>query len=579
MKTPQTRQSQLHTHTKQRHALVKFPSSKFAVFDEPRVSLFQLKMDSKSVRFLTHQSFFSAVRSGDLDAVSQLVEKLDGQPSDASSSSTVADLMAMKNDAGETALYVAAENNLEEVFGYLLRFCDVEVAKIRSKVDMNAFHVAAKKGHLGIGIVKALVAKWPELCKVCDSSNTSPLYSAAVQEHLDVVNTILDADISSMRIVRKNGKTALHTAARYGYLKIGQTLIDRDPGIVCIKDKKGQTALHMAVKGQCTSIVEEIILADHSILNERDKKVNTALHMATRKCRPEIVSLLLSFKDVDVNAINNHQETAMDLADKLQYGGSRSEIIEALSEVGGKYARQVGQVDEAMLLKRTVSDIKHEVHSQLLQNQTTQRRVSGIAKELKKLHREAVQNTNNSITVVAVLFASIAFLAIFNLPGQYIFNGPEAGKAKIADEVGFQVFYLLNATALFISLAVVVVQITLVAWDTRAQQQVVSVVNKLMWAACACTCGAFLGIAYVVVGKGSSWMAITITAVGAPILIGTLASMCYFVFRQHFGSFRRDSQRRIKRATGSKSFSWSYSANISDLDDEYNSDIEKIYAL
>ncbi|XP_004297440.1 PREDICTED: ankyrin repeat-containing protein At2g01680 [Fragaria vesca subsp. vesca] len=534
-------------------------------------------MDSKSVRFLTHQCFFSSVRSGDLDAVSQLVEKLDGQPSDASSSSSsVADLMAMKNDAGETALYVAAENNLEEVFGYLLRFCDVEVAKIRSKVDMNAFHVAAKKGHLGI--VKALVAKWPELCKVCDSTNTSPLYSAAVQEHLDVVNTILDADISSMWIVRKNGKTALHTAARYGYLKIGQALIERDPGIVCIKDKKGQTALHMAVKGQCTSIVEEIILADHSILNERDKKVNTALHMATRKCRPEIVCLLLSFKDVDVNAINNHHETAMDLADKLQYGAARSEIIEALSEVGGKYARHVGQVDEAMLLKRTVSDIKHEVHSQLIQNQTTQRRVSGIAKELKKLHREAVQNTNNSITVVAVLFASIAFLAIFNLPGQY-FDGPEAGKARIADEVGFQVFYLLNATALFISLAVVVVQITLVAWDTRAQQQVVSVVNKLMWAACACTCGAFLGIAFVVVGKDSSWMAITITAVGAPILIGTLASMCYFVFRQHFGSFRRDSQRRIKRATGSKSFSWSYSANISDLDDEYNSDIEKIYAL
>ncbi|KAL6189899.1 hypothetical protein ACLB2K_036300 [Fragaria x ananassa] len=494
-------------------------------------------MDSKSVRFLTHQHFFSAVRSGDLDAVSQLVEKLDGQPSDASSS-TVADLMAMKNDAGETALYVAAANNLEEVFGYLVRFCDVEVAKIRSKVDMNAFHVAAKKGHLGyyqlcvepfcfgeeykklgyvfimeldmfdilqteegkepwlsfstsfevdyvFGIVKALVAKWPELCKVCDSSNTSPLYSAAVQEHLDVVNTILDVDISSMWIVRKNGKTALHTAARYGYLKIGQALIVRDPGIVCVKDKKGQTALHMAVKGQCASIVEEIILADHSILNERDKKGNTALHMATRKCRPEIVCLLLSFKDVDVNAINNHHETAMDLADKLQYGGAQSEIIEALSEVGGKYARHVGQVDEAMLLKRTVSDIKHEVHSQLIQNQTTQRRVSGIAKELKKLHREAVQNTNNSITVVAVLFASIAFLAIFNLPGQYIFDGPEAGKANIADEVGFQVFYLLNATALFISLAVVVVQITLVAWDTRAQQQVVSVVNKLMWAACA----------------------------------------------------------------------------------------------
>ena len=268
----------------------------------------------------------------------------------------------------------------------------------------------------------------------------------------------------------------------------------------------------------------------------------------------------------------------MDLADKLQYGESSLEIKDALAEAGAKHARFVDQVDEAMELKRTVSDIKHEVQSQLIQNEKTRRRVSGIAKELKKLHREAVQNTTNSVTVVAVLFASIAFLAIFHLPGQYLMRGKEVGKANIADHVGFQVFYLLNAISLFISLSVVVVQITLVAWDTRAQKQVVSVVNKLMWAACACTCGAFLSIAFEVVGKRNSWMAIVITSVGAPILIGTLASMCYFVFRQHCG-FHRDSQRRIKRASGSKSFSWSlYSANVSDPED-YNSDLEKIYAL
>lgn len=136
--------------------------------------------------------------------------------------------------------------------------------------------------------MKELLDQWPELCKSCDSTNTSPLYSAAVQDHLDVVNVILDADVSSLRIVRKNGKTSLHTAARYGLLRIVKVLIERDPGIVCIKDKKGQTALHMAVKGQCPDVVEELLAADHSILNERDKKGNTAVHMATRKCRPQV---------------------------------------------------------------------------------------------------------------------------------------------------------------------------------------------------------------------------------------------------------------------------------------------------
>lgn len=291
----------------------------------------------------------------------------------------------------------------------------------------------------------------------------------------------------------------------------------------------------------------------------------------------QIVSYLLSYAAVDVNAINKQQETALDLADKLPYGSSALEIQEALSEYGAKYARHVGKVDEAMELKRTVSDIKHEVQSQLIQNEKTRRRVSGIAKELKKLHREAVQNTINSVTVVAVLFASIAFLAIFNLPGQYIMKGSHIGESNIADHVGFQIFCLLNSTSLFISLAVVVVQITLVAWDTRAQRQIVSVINKLMWTACACTCGAFLAIAFVVVGK-ERWMAITVTVLGTPILVGTLAYLCYFVFRRHFG-FQSESQRVLsKRPSGSKSLSWSYSAHISD-EEEYNSDVEKIYAL
>ncbi|CAL9249009.1 unnamed protein product [Arabidopsis halleri] len=532
-------------------------------------------MEMKQMKFLTHQAFFSSVRSGDLCQLQQLVDNLTGDEliDESSPSSAVAELMSVQNDAGETAVYIAAAENLEEIFSYLIRFCSLETVKIRSKSDMNAFHVASKRGHLGI--VKELLRLWPELCRICDASNTSPLYAAAVQDHLEIVNAMLDVDPSCAMIVRKNGKTSLHTAGRYGLLRIVKALIEKDVAIVGVKDKKGQTALHMAVKGRSLEVVEEILQADYTILNERDRKGNTALHIATRKARPQITSLLLTFTAIEVNAINNQKETAMDLADKLQYSESALEINEALVEAGAKHGRYIGREDEARALKRAVSDIKHEVQSQLLQNEKTNRRVSGIAKELRKLHREAVQNTTNSITVVAVLFASIAFLAIFNLPGQYFMEGSHVGQAEIAGRTGFRVFCLLNATSLFISLAVVVVQITLVAWDTRAQKKVVSVVNKLMWAACACTFGAFLAIAFAVVGKGNSWMAITVTLLGAPILVGTLASMCYFVFRQRFRS-GNDSQRRIRRGS-SKSFSWSYSHHVSDFEDE--SDFEKIIAL
>ncbi|XP_058728458.1 ankyrin repeat-containing protein At2g01680-like [Vicia villosa] len=534
-------------------------------------------MDSKSLCFITHQEIFNVVRSGDREGLKELLKHVSkGESSSGSvSSSSISEFMFMQNDAGETLLYIAADCGVKEIFSFLLSFCDLEILKIRSKSDMNVFHIAAKRGHLEI--VREILRIWPEACNLCDSSNTSPLYFAAVQDRLDVVNAILDVDVSSMMIVRKNGKTALHNAARYGILRVVKALIARDSAIVCIKDRKGQTALHMAVKGQCASVVEEILQADPIVLNERDKKGNTALHMATRKARSQIVSFLLSYTSMNVNAINNQLETALDLADKLPYGDTSLEIKEALSECGAKNARHIGKLNEAIELKRAVSDIKHEVQSQLIQNEKTRRRVSTIAKELRKIHREAIQNTINSVTVVAVLFASIAFMALFTLPGQYKMIQPEAGKANISHEVAFSVFCLLNATSLFISLAVVVVQITLVAWDTRAQTQIVSVINKLMWMACTCTCGAFLAIAFIVVGK-ETWMAITVTVLGTLILVGTLAYLCYFVFRRHFG-FQRESQRGIvKRPSGSKSRSWSYSAHISD-EEEYNSDVEKIYAL
>jgi ankyrin repeat protein len=99
-----------------------------------------MEPSKSSLRFIAYQRFFTAVRSGDLDSLKQIVVE---QPSD------VSDLMSLQTDAGETALYIAADNNLEEVFRYLVKLCDFETVKIRSKSDLDAFHLAAKKGHLG----------------------------------------------------------------------------------------------------------------------------------------------------------------------------------------------------------------------------------------------------------------------------------------------------------------------------------------------------------------------------------------------------------------------------------------------
>lgn len=42
---------------------------------------------------------------------------------------------------------------------------------------------------------------------------------------------------------------------------------------------------------------------------------------------------------------------------------------------------------------------------------------------LRKLHRDGINNATNSVTVVAILFAAVAFAAIFTVPGGDVDSG------------------------------------------------------------------------------------------------------------------------------------------------------------
>jgi ankyrin repeat protein len=53
------------------------------------------------------------------------------------------------NQDGETALYVSAEKGHVDVVREILKFCDVHSAGIKANNSFDAFHIAAKQGHLG----------------------------------------------------------------------------------------------------------------------------------------------------------------------------------------------------------------------------------------------------------------------------------------------------------------------------------------------------------------------------------------------------------------------------------------------
>ncbi|KAK1429628.1 hypothetical protein QVD17_11842 [Tagetes erecta] len=468
-----------------------------------------------------------AAKRGDVMEVRQILDEINeqmmrtGAEFDDEVAETRASVVNEMNELGETALFTAAERGFIEVVKELLPYTTKEGLALKNRSGFDPFHIAAREGHREI--VKIFLDHDPGLSKTVAQSNSTPLTTAAARGHSSIVDELLAHDPSLVYVTRSNGKNALHLAARQGHVDIVAALLKVDPQLARKTDKKGQTALHMAVKGVSCEAVKLLLHADPTIVMLPDKFSNTALHVATRKKRVEIVNELLLLRDTNVNALTRDHKTALDIVDALPLSEETTEIKEILARYGAREANDLNQPRDE--LRETVTEIRNNVHNQVEQARKTNRNMSGIAKELRKLHREGINNATNSVTVVAVLFATVAFAAIFTVPG----GDDDSGVAVMAHTASFKVFFISNAIALFTSLAVVVVQITVVRGEIKSERRVVGVINKLMWLASVCTTVAFISSSYIVMGRHHRWAAILVTVIGTGTMAGVLGVMTYYV--------------------------------------------------
>ncbi|PPD83955.1 hypothetical protein GOBAR_DD19108 [Gossypium barbadense] len=538
--------------------------------EQPSVPARRKKMTKQLTGKRDDTALHSAARAGNLAAVKEI---LTGIEEDA-----LKEQLAKQNQSGETALYVAAEYGYVDLVKEMINYYDLVNAGIKARNGFDALHIAAKQGDLGMfptpelsvfgflevkmrfsrvtlvaDILKVLLAAHPELAMTVDLSNTTALHTAATQGHIENVKFLLEVGSSLAIIARSNGKTPLHSAARNGHLDVVKALLACEPGIAPRIDKKGQTALHMAVKGQSLAVVEELIRVNPSLMiNMVDTKGNTSLHIATRKGR-------------------------------AQKNSGHLEIASMLQQHGVQSARAIkpAATNPARELKQTVSDIKHEVHYQLEHTLQTRKQVQGIAKRINKMHSEGLNNAINSTTVVAVLIATVAFAAIFTVPGQYVDDpndippGDSLGEANIAPKPAFIIFFIFDSIALFISLAVVVVQTSVVVIDSKGKKQMMAIINKLMWLACVLVSVAFLALSFIVVGKDEKWLAIGVTIIGTSIMATTLGTMCYWVIRHRIEASNMRSIRRSSQASRSRSWTMSVMSDSEILNNEF----KKMYAI
>ena len=206
------------------------------------------------------------------------------------------------NERGTTALHLVAlrrSNNRATVEALLAAGADATAQDERGR---TALHSAARYAN-DPAIIDALVAAGADLAAretypLGDGRSVvlgTPLFSAALNQSLAVVEALLQAgsDVADARI--HNGLTVLHQAAQFNDNPAVIELLLAAGADVNARDSWGKTPLHRTAEGYNNAFMINVLANAGANLDVRDDEGNTPLHLAaTRGVGHEAIDALLT---------------------------------------------------------------------------------------------------------------------------------------------------------------------------------------------------------------------------------------------------------------------------------------------
>uniref|UniRef100_A0A8C8RTY9 Ankyrin repeat and death domain containing 1B n=1 Tax=Pelusios castaneus TaxID=367368 RepID=A0A8C8RTY9_9SAUR len=167
-----------------------------------------------------------------------------------------------KDKEGNTALHLAAKNGHSEVLEVLQNQWE-EIDELNQH-NSNALHIATQNGHTSL--VTFLI------CKNINLQN-SPLHLAIVNNHLPIVNSLLEAN-HDINALNQRRQTALHLTADLGNVELVELLLKAGCDLK-IADKQGKTALAVASRSNHALIVDMIIKAERYYTMKQERLENS----------------------------------------------------------------------------------------------------------------------------------------------------------------------------------------------------------------------------------------------------------------------------------------------------------------